>query len=428
MHQLSMAEAFQLIPRPTAIDPKRLVEDLRTTQTAVQPFDPRVLAFTADLSRYLRQQSNFRSFPAIGALAWWIRPAAIDVLQRHWRYLADVSGILRVPRGLVFHVPPTNVDTMFVYSWLLSALVGNANIIRLSRSVADAPSPLLGILSEVIADHPLVEATTSIVTYGHEETVTRELSQSDVRVIWGGDATITSIRAIPASPRCTEMVFPDRFSFTILDAETILKDEDGVIADLLAGFVRDAYLFDQLGCASPRLIVWRGTASVVKEAVERFRSALENEITARNEHATTSTVIAKLVHTSVSAADGIISSVDWSNNEAIIATLKDLSRIPRDSPGGGLFYQVRIDELGDLVSLIQRRDQTITHHGLTQTDLRDFIHKVGARGIDRVVPVGQALTFHHHWDGYDLLHSFSRSVQIESGMQQFSGIGTEVSN
>ncbi|MFC6804089.1 acyl-CoA reductase [Deinococcus caeni] len=37
-----------------------------------------------------------------------------------------------MPRGLVFHVPPANVDTIFIYSWLMSVLAGNRNVIRLS--------------------------------------------------------------------------------------------------------------------------------------------------------------------------------------------------------------------------------------------------------------------------------------------------------
>jgi hypothetical protein len=415
MRRPTVPEVRRLVPHPGVVDAAALVEALRDAQAGLRPFDPAVLACTADLSRRLRRHPEVRAHPAIGALAWWIRPAGIAVLQRHWEHLCDVPGIVRVPRGVVFHVPPTNVDTMFVYSWLLSALSGNANVVRLSGAAAEAPGPLLATLAETIEDHPAVAASTAIVTYGHDDAVTGELSQADVRVIWGGDATVAAIRSVPMAPRATELAFPDRFSFAVLDAPAVLAADDVRMAELVAGFVNDAYWFDQLGCASPRLIVWRGEPATVDAASGRFRAVLGARLSARDEHAATSTVVAKLVHAAASAADGVVSAIDWSDNDATIATLTDLGRIPRDSPGGGLFYEARVDALDDLVPYVRRRDQTVTHDGLTEEEIVDFVRTVGARGIDRVVPVGQALTFHHHWDGHDLLQSLSRSVQVDAG-------------
>ena len=40
------------------------------------------------------------------------------------------------PRGLVFHLPPQNVETVFLYSWALSYLAGNANIVRLPQEIS----------------------------------------------------------------------------------------------------------------------------------------------------------------------------------------------------------------------------------------------------------------------------------------------------
>jgi len=37
---------------------------------------------------------------------------------------------------------------------------------------------------------------------------------------------------------------------------------------------------------------------------------------------------------------------------------------------------------------------------------------VGGRGIDRVVPFGQALSFASVWDGYDLLTEFTRLTTL----------------
>lgn len=408
-----MADVSCLIPDAGSVDAAVLVDRLRTAAEPLQPFDPAVLAFTADLSRRLRRDPAVRTLPAIGALAWWIRPAGIETLRRHWDHLCAVPEIVRVPRGLAFHIPPTNVDTMFVYSWLLSALAGNANVIRLSPTAAEIPGPLLGNLAAAIADHPAVAATTAIVSYGHDPEITAALSQADIRVIWGGDATIATIRAVPTAPHTTELAFPDRHSFAVLDADTVRSDPETTLDDLAAAFVNDAYWFDQLGCASPRLIIWRGDPRTTDAAAERFTTALRRRLTQRNQPVATSTVIAKLVHAAANAADGTITSIDWTTNDATLATLPDLSNLTRDHPGGGYFLQTRIDTLDDLTPHIRRRDQTMTHHGLTHHEITHFARTTGARGIDRIVPIGQALTFHHLWDGHDLLQALSRGVQLQ---------------
>ena len=47
------------------------------------------------------------------------------------------------PRGNVFHLPPANVDTIFVYSWAISALAGNHNVVRISSRSAGAAEVIL---------------------------------------------------------------------------------------------------------------------------------------------------------------------------------------------------------------------------------------------------------------------------------------------
>jgi len=87
--------------------------------------------------------------------------------------------------------------------------------------------------------------------------------------------------------------------------------------------------------------------------------------------------------------------------------------VVRDGPGGGLFYDVRIDELAELAEHVVRRDQTLTHFGFSADQLRTLARTLNGRGVDRLVPVGQALTFDRFWDGYDLLGSFTRCVVVD---------------
>ena len=45
--------------------------------------------------------------------------------------------------------------------------------------------------------------------------------------------------------------------------------------------------------------------------------------------------------------------------------------------------------------------------------LYDFVLKNRLRGIDRIVPIGQAHEMDLKWDGYDIIKSLSRIIDIK---------------
>ena len=49
---------------------------------------------------------------------------------------------------------------------------------------------------------------------------------------------------------------------------------------------------------------------------------------------------------------------------------------------------------------------------MQKNELKDFIKDNNPRGIDRVVPIGQSLHISLDWDGYDIIKSLSRGVDI----------------
>jgi hypothetical protein len=65
--------------------------------------------------------------------------------------------------------------------------------------------------------------------------------------------------------------------------------------------------------------------------------------------------------------------------------------------------------------VITRKDQTITAFGWHSQELREFVRAILGRGVDRVVPIGQALQFNRYWDGYDLFTEFTRTIYVSSG-------------
>lgn len=407
----TLVDVLRLGPAPGIVDAIELVDGLRTAARPSRPFDPETAAAFAEISRVLRRHPAAKAFPQVAALAYWIRPAEISRLESAFLAMQD-SSVLLVPRGVVFHIPPANVDTLFVYSWVLSALVGNANVIRLSADQPKVTSLVLDCIFGVLKQTEALGRTTAFVRYGHEYEITESLSTADVRVIWGGDETVQRVRAVPRPPRSIELAFADRYSFCVLDAPAVRALSRDPLISLAGAFFNDTYWFDQMGCSSPRLVAWRGSAADTAAAADRFYAAVSEQISGHRVETATGASMAKLVHVGSATVDGVVARADWRSPTMTVAHLADVAFV-RDAPGGGLFYNVRIEALGDLVHVIDGRDQTMTHHGIDRADLLAFAQALNGRGVDRMVPVGSALTFGRFWDGFDLLRSFTRTVAID---------------
>ena len=78
----------------------------------------------------------------------------------------------------------------------------------------------------------------------------------------------------------------------------------------------------------------------------------------------------------------------------------------------GLFYEVNLLKLDEMISFIDNNYQTMTYFGFNISELNDFIENYNLRGIDRIVPIGKSLDFSLTWDGHDLISSLSRKTTV----------------
>jgi hypothetical protein len=383
--------------------------------SATEPFGEEVLAFCADFSRRLGRAA--KGIPELAALAFWMRKSELVRLREQFSSLRTPETLL-VPRGTVLHIPPANVDTIFIYSWLLSLLVGNKNVIRLSTRRSPTVDLILEVMADVLADeaHAALREQTAFVRYGHQDEVTARLSAvCDVRVIWGGDATVRRIRATPLPPHATELTFPDRFSMAVIRTDAYLELASGRRDDVAESFFNDAYWFDQMGCSSPRIVHWVGGAEISREAAADFYARVRSVLGRRNYAVDTAVGIRKMTFGYQAVLDHPVNRVDTYGNELTVVALRAVDPLDGDFPGAGTFFDTRLEQLTDLAPTIRRRDQTLSHFGFSAEELRALAVAVNGRGIDRMVPFGQALTFNRYWDGHDLLQSFSRRVFIQAG-------------
>ena len=82
----------------------------------------------------------------------------------------------------------------------------------------------------------------------------------------------------------------------------------------------------------------------------------------------------------------------------------------KDLAGGrfrfGNFLEYDIDDIGQIIDYLRPNEQTITQFGMVSHDIFKALAASG-RMVDRIVPVGDALSMSMQWDGKQVL-SFCR--------------------
>ena len=405
----------QLVPRAEEVDLEVVLARLcGPSAYEFVSFAPEILQFCSSFSRALFHDSEAKRFPELQALAFWMRSSALERHRQEFEKLKSESTWL-VPRGLVFHIPPANVDTVFMYSWLLSVMAGNRNVLRISPRAALQTTVICRLFNACLEGaSEAMRSNTVMIRYGHERDVTAAISAlSDVRVIWGGDASVISLRSIPVPPHCKELTFPDRYSLSVMRASKYLEADVNVRLDLAARFYNDTYWFDQMACSSPRLLIWYGGRKDCCAASDAFLQELQDEIARRGYLTDTSGGMNKFTFLSRSILDEPVIAARRLDNQLIVAQVENIRQLRRDHCGGGFLFQHYSERFEDLAAHIVRKDQTLTYFGFDKSELMSFARLLNGRGVDRIVPIGNALTFQRYWDGYDLLAEMIRHVYIE---------------
>jgi len=167
-------------------------------------------------------------------------------------------------------------------------------------------------------------------------------------------------------------------------------------------------------------VFWRGTEETTEASQQRFIKALQRRVTAEGYDAPVGAVMAKLSKSAAMAVDGTVNTVSWVDPNVTIVDQRDNADVDRNTPGAGMFSFRRVDDLSDIAPHIERRDQTLSYFGFDAKELQGLITELNGAGIDRVVPVGDALRFDHIWDGWDLLDVFGRRVTVRQAEQRGS--------
>ena len=384
-----------------------------TVQNGMLPDDR--LAVLDAISQRILADSALRADPASVALSFWLRRSNMTRLREGFLIrLAAAPGTVAVPCGRVFHIAPANVDTLFVYSWALSFFCGNRNVVRLSTRTSPVVQALIGVIAAVMETASLLRDENLFVQYGRSDEINARFSAwCSHRIVWGGNETVNALRRVPLNPHASERAFASKYSWSVLRTAAWEAADCATRAKLAGTFYNDTFWFDQMACSSPHVLFWIGDKTEACSAAKSFDAALAEVLVRKHQSDDIATAVRRRNH-AFSQATSEGAQFELSQTGSTTVWLDNWRNISRETCGGGYLTHTCAATLEETVEFVTDEDQTVTHFGFDEPELRAFALRAGARGLDRIVPVGQALGFSPDWDGHSLLQDFVRLVTVST--------------
>ena len=375
-----------------------------------EAFSDEAVAFLNALSVNLMHNPEIRRYPEVATFAFFCRKANISALKKEYA----ANNCIRLGRGIVFHIAPSNVPVNFAYSLVAGILSGNTNLVR----VPSKEFPQVEMICQAIKQTALQMENSSfankiyLLRYDRQSEATAIFSSvCDVRIIWGGDDTIADIRKSSIPARSYDVTFADRYSFCVINADAYITEQqpDKVAMD----FYNDTYLFDQNACTSPHLVIWTGLFQNISDAKKIFWNSLQKALLQKQYYTPEVVVVNKLnelylqavehhIHKEP-AVDNRLWRVEWDSLPANMDTYRC---------AGGYFVEYTAQSLDEIEPIVNRKYQTMAYYGFDRAFLEQFIASKKLNGIDRVVPIGKTSEFNLTWDGYNLIDSLTRKCKI----------------
>ncbi|MFA5264715.1 MAG: acyl-CoA reductase [Opitutaceae bacterium] len=382
-----------------------------------RPFAQERIEALERISKAILTDKGIGRDPAAVALAFWLRTAHSMAIRDDFIRRQGFDEVM-VPTGLVFHIAPSNVDTLFVYSWALSYLSGNANVVRLSSKESNLVTALLGIFDADMKARPESWIGNYFVSYGHDDTATAYFSEiCDHRIIWGGDETVAKIRAIALNPHASERAFASKLSIAVIKTESLAAAGVEGVESIAKALASDIVPFDQKACSSPHLVYWLGAdAKLSRQLAAKTGQALAERLAKSDGVEDAGMALHRVESAFRLAGDGKLESAHFLLG-ICLAEASPATQIKELEVGGHFITQRLVSSIDMIASDLGRSSQTITYYGLQQAELLELAWKAGIFGADRLVPLGHALDFDTIWDGFDLLGDFTRKIRCANRQQ-----------
>ena len=379
---------------------REILEQMEKVQV-LPLFSDKSLDFLDCLSRTLMGNREAKKYPDVIAYAFWIRRASLEKVKLQYKTKDQKMG-----RGTAFQIAPSNIPVQFVVSMTYALVSGNASVVRISNKQFEQVDIICDAIHTALNEYPEMVPYICIVRYDHNDAITQALTDiCDIRMIWGGNNTISAIRKAGIKSRCIDLGFADRYSIAVIDADDYLKMDAAVAAN---DFYNDTYFSDQNACSSPRLVIWTGNR--ISEAKEQFWNTLET-VVSKKYIMDPICSSEKLLKTAVCAAKYPDIKEVKKDNLLVRVELPSLYEDIMDYKGNcGYFFECNVNKLQDIVPILKKECQTIIYIGKIENKLREIINSRGVKGVDRIVPMGHGSDISFVWDGLDLPNILSRQI------------------
>lgn len=395
-----------------------VIEALQASDSGTDAgFDDRIAAMDLLAKQILAPSSPIRKkIPSEGLayLATFLQQGYLQGLIA--RELADVrsltefvsvearKSIRHVPRGLVCHWVAGNVPLLPLFSWAISVVLGNRNVIRLSSRQNDVVSPFLEVLQQLSEAGKVIANETVVVSFDSDNVSAHRLMSeaADARIAWGGQEAVSSIRGLPTHWECEDIVFGPRVSMAVVDPAVI--DAGGI-----RRLATDVVVFDQMACSSPQSIFVkaRRNSKEFQSFRDRFSREFDTLSSAYPRHALD---FSETYQIGLDRARVLLDGGEISRDRSTSWTVAVVDR-PNDTVQcANRFVQlIPFEALDEVFPLIPRNIQTVVSL-LGTDDLAEFTEIAAKLGVCRFPRPGEGNNFENPWDGTGLVSRLTRAV------------------
>jgi hypothetical protein len=384
----------------------KIIHNKNFKKKVFRPFNNLCIDFLEDFSKKLKNYKDLKSYPDLIYLMYWCRKERIKKLEHS---LTDNQ--YRLGRGLIFHICPSNVPTNFVYSLFFGLLSGNSNIVKISSENSKEKSIIISILKNIFdkRKYKVLKNSNILTEYKASNTKNSEFFSSvcDARVIWGGNKTINDIRKFWIPERSIDITFADRYSISVINLEILKNLNLNRLKILAKKFYYDSYLMNQAACNSPHFVFWVGkkNTKLQNSFWKELNEAVENNFIFDDIH-----IVDKYTNLmkNIIEHDNFNKINMYKNNLYVVDVHQKVNTIENIRGKNGTFFQKNINNLSKIKYSISKKCQTLTYFGFEKKELEVFLLNNNLSGIDRAVPIGNALNINPIWDGFNVLNELSR--------------------
>lgn len=369
-------------------------------------FNKKKINFLNNISISILNKKKYNVYPDLKSFAFWCRRKNINLLKK--KYLFNNNSI---GRGIALHIPPSNVPMSLAFTMSLGLLSGCENIIRLPEKKWPQIEILLSIIKKLILlkKYSSLRRSLCFIKYKKDDLTSTYLSKiSDVRLIWGGNKTVEKFKEYQTKIKNVDLYFPNKISGCLINANHLKKLNEFNFNNLIYKFFNDSYIMDQKGCSSPKIIFWYGSN---KKVIEKFYQNLKRIIKSNYNSDFYNTSDKNYLLSTLAINTKLKIKTNFNDN---CLNVIEINKTPEKNLYSyltyGIFFSIKLKNLNHMKEFIDSDFQTLTYYGFKKKDLIEFFIKNRFKGIDRVVPIGNAFEMDFIWDGYDIIKQMSRVI------------------